>query len=341
MTKLFEAKPFIIAEIGSNWTSFEQAKDSISFAKQAGANAVKFQLFDYKCLYGFYPKIENGLDGFWNDNGIDRGLQDISDPYMTIEWLPKLKEKADACGIEFMCSAFSPELYDAIDPFVSVHKIASSEIGYPQLLEKVKSKGKPIILSVGASSKGDIEHAMRILRGGPQVVLMYCCSSYPSRMYNLFYMQDLKETFNVPVGLSDHSTDVYYPALSSVHHFGAVAIEKHVNFFDIETPDSGHSLSKDDFRLMCEVLHGKRDYKHFNPMPEEKDMFLRHNRRLIATKDIHPGDPFKYGENFGAYRSLKDDPNGLSPFAWEVLVKSNGAKCFIKAGDSIGPEEVF
>lgn len=320
MTQLFQAKPFIIAEIGSNWTNFTEAKDSISAAKQAGAHAVKFQLFDFASLYGWHGGNSPALTG-----------------ELPLDWLPKLKEKADACEIEFMCSTFSPKHCDAVDPYVSVHKVASSDLAYPQLLERVKSKGKPILLSVGGSAKGDIEGAMSILRGGPQVVLMYCCAAYPSTEYNLFQMQDLKETFNVPVGFSDHSLSVVYPPLSAVEHFGAVAIEKHVNFTKHKTPDSGHSLSGEQFKVMTDYLTGKRDKKRFNPAQEERDMFLLHNRRLIAIKDIAQGDAFRYGENFGAFRSLRNDSRGLIPFAWADVVKSNGAKRALKAGDGIGP----
>ena len=318
MTKLFQAKPYIIAEVGSNWKNFTEAKDSISFAKQAGADAVKFQAFRAEDLYSYnLLKIEQMQEG------------------IPLDWLPKLKEKADACGIDFMCSAFSPELYEVVNPFVEVHKIASSEITYPQLLEKVKSFKKPILLSVGASSKSDVELAMQVLRGGPQIVLMYCSAAYPSTMFNLFQMQDLRDTFDVPVGFSDHSLDAVYAPLSAHHHFDAIVIEKHVNFTDHETPDSRHSLSHKDFVYMCELLHGKRDYKEFNPQPEEKEMFLKHNRRLIAIKDIAAGDAFRYGDNFGAYRSLTDDSKGIIPHAWEALMKSNGARRAIKAGEGI------
>ena len=320
MTVLFNAKPMIIAEIGSNFKNFQEAKDSIAFAKMSGADAVKFQLFTKKDLFGVEADY-------------------IIDYEMSLDWIPKLKEKADACGIELMCSAFSPELYDFVNQYVEVHKIASSELTYPQILEKVKSFGKPILLSVGGSNKGDIEQAMKILRGGPQVVLMYCVGAYPSVQYNLFAMQDLKETFSVPVGLSDHSPCVSYPALSATHHFGAVAIEKHVNFTKECTPDSGHSLSHNEFTFMCEMLRGKRDCRSFNPMPEERDMFLRHNRRLIATKDIQPGEPFKFGDNYGCYRSLKDDAKGIIGFAWEEVERSSGAKQFVKAGDGISAED--
>lgn len=321
MKKLLEAKPFIIAEIGSNWTNFNEAKDSISNAKQCGADAVKFQAFDHKALYGFEAADQKKIVG-----------------QLSLEWLPKLKEKADACGIEFMCSAFSPDLYDAVDPYVNIHKIASSELSYPQLLAKVKSKGKPILLSVGASTKGDVSLALDILRGGPQIVLMYCSAAYPSREYNLFRMEDLK-TSGLTVGLSDHSLDVIYPALSAVKHFGAIAIEKHVNFTTHKTGDSGHSLNADQFKLMCDYLRGARDHKDFQPCSEEKDMFLRHNRRLIAIQDIKTGSAFRFDVNFGSYRSLKDDAVGLSGFAWEQ-VAGNVATRDILAGEGIGPGDV-
>ena len=326
MTQLFSAKPFIIAEVGSNWTTFAEAKDAIRFAKNAGAHAVKFQLFDVGGLYGInkigspHPTIQN-IDQYAISN---------------LDWIPKFKEKADAVGIEFMCSAFSTELYDFVDQYVEVHKIASSELTHPDILEKVKSFGKPILLSCGASSKGDIEHALKIL-GGAKVVLMYCVAAYPATQYNLFYMQDLKESFDVPIGLSDHSLDVFYTSLSAHHHFDAIAIEKHVNFTEHHTPDSGHSLSHKDFVLMCEMLNGKRDYESFNPMPEEKEMFLKHNRRLIATENIAKGNHLVYGKNFGAYRSLQEDAKGFTPFLWRN-VDGKKALANIKIGESINPE---
>jgi sialic acid synthase SpsE len=325
MTKLFEAKPFIIAEVGSNWSSFNDCKDSISFAKQCGADAVKFQAFNEAALFG------PGIRGSWSE---EKSAQHT----LPIDWLPKLKEKADACGIELMCSAFSPELYDAVDPYVQVHKIASSDLSYPQLLNKVKTLKKPILLSVGASTYNDITYALHELTGA-KVALLYCSSAYPSKEYNLFLIDTLKRSFGVEVGFSDHSIDVYYPALSAFIHFGAVAIEKHVNFVRSSGPDSGHSLDGAQFKYMCDMLRGVRNYKEFNPQPEESDMFLRYNRRLIAIKDIPAGEAFKFGVNFGAYRSLNDDIKGMTPFAWEYVAKSLGAKRDIKAGQPIAPED--
>ena len=322
VSNLLSSSPFIIAEIGSNFTTFTEAKDAISMAKQCGADAVKFQLHSLAALYGTLPGMNNILS-------------------LPIDWLPKLKDKANAVGIEFMCSAFSPELYDTIDPYVDVHKIASSEISWPQLLEHVKNKSKPIILSTGASSMGDVSAAMKLLSGGPKVVLMYCSSSYPSVEYNLFQIDDLKKKFDVPVGFSDHSSCVAYPALSAVRHFGATVIEKHVNFTSHVTSDSGHSLDGAQFKIMCDYLHGQRDPHDFQPHSEERDMFLRHNRRLIAIKPIARGSKFIYGDNFGAYRSLKEDTRGLHPFVWQKIAISDGATRDIAVGDGIGPRDFY
>lgn len=306
----------IICEVGSNFTSFCEAKDAISAAKACGADAVKFQLYSLRALTGFGATYLN----------------------MPIDWLPKLKEKADAVGIEFMCSVFSPALYDIVDPYVTTHKIASSELTYPQLLQHVAAKKKHILLSTGGSSLGDIRQALNFL-SGCQVTLLYCVSAYPSEEFNLFMIDDLRQKLNLSVGFSDHSTSLY-GALSAAKHFACPVIEKHVNFTNhTETADAPHSISGEQFKRLCDMIHGKVDWTSYAPQQEERDMFLRYNRRLIAIKDIRTGDAFRFGDNFGAYRSLKDDARGMSGFAWEHVAKSNGAKHDIAAGDGIGPED--
>jgi sialic acid synthase SpsE len=312
-------------------------------AKQVGANAVKFQLFDAMSLYGYLPQ------GAWeSDLEYIMRLQNTWGPNpqgrikgeMPLDWLPKLADKAKAAGIDFLCTAFSPEGVKAVDPFVPYHKIASSDLTCPQMLEAVKATGKPVILSCGASSKGDIELAVN---GHPKLgwkgfgdhplVLLYCNSAYPSTRHNLFLIEELRK-FGKPVGLSDHSLDVIYAPLSAVRHFGAVVIEKHFKLRDdMTTPDSGHSLNPDAFKCMVDYIRGTRD-SGLNPTSEERDMFLRHNRRLIATKDIAPGELMQFGHNFGCYRSLTEDSQGTSGFAWEG-VQGKVAKVAIQAGAGV------
>ena len=88
---------------------------------------------------------------------------------------------------------------------------------------------------------------------------------------------------------------------------------------------------------MCDVLKGRKDFSNFNPQKEEHHMFLRNNRRLVAITDISKGDSFRYGGNFGSFRTVSEDVHGLSAFCWENLVVSNGAKRDIKSGCGIGP----
>lgn len=315
---------YIIAEVGSNWRTFDDCKHSIQMAKQCGADAVKFQLFMYHELYGV-PK-----DG-----------QMVGPNALPTDWLPKLADKAKAAGIDFLCTAFSVEGLKLVDPYVKAHKIASSDLCHVELLRAAKATGKPIYLSTGASSKGDVDRAVRLLEepdglSRDRLTLMYCASSYPSRMHNLFEMEWMRKTWGRPVGLSDHSLDVVYAPLSAVRHFGATVIEKHFTAIDAETPDSPHSLNVEQFKYMVDHIRGARKDIGFGPTPEERGMLLRHNRRLIATRDIAEGEMLDPGKNFGCYRSLKDDRRGLSGFDMAFVAGKTAAKA-IKAGDSIGP----
>ncbi len=299
MTRLHDAtpdNPFIIAEVGSNWTVLNHCKDSIAAAKACGADAVKFQAFDDLSLYGRMTIYDN--------------------PYkLPLHWIPELKEKANACGIELMVTAFSPELVNAVDPFVEVHKIASSDLTCPHMLKAVKAKGKPILLSCGGSNQMDIAMALAILDGA-DVTLMYCNSAYPSQEHNLFQIESMQRKFLNKVGFSDHSLDVIYAPLSACKHFNVSVIEKHVTFFEITGPDGGHSLDATQFKRMCDYLRGKNDPYIVGPSAEEHSMFLRHNRRLLAISDIAPGEVFRFGKNYGSFRSLENDTRGVIPFAW-------------------------
>ena len=317
MSKLFSDDPFIICEVGSNFRNFEDAKNSIQMAKQCGASAVKFQMFDEAEMYGYSP---------------------TGKPHMMVQirdWLPKLKEKADAAKIEFMCTAFSVHGLEIVDQYVDVHKIASSDLCHVALLKAAAKTGKPILLSTGGSSKGDVMRALEVLDGAT-VVVMYCASAYPSRMHNLFQIDYLRETFGKSVGLSDHSLDVVYAPLSAHRHHRVVVIEKHFTIIpEVDTPDRGHSLNVDQFKYMVDMLRNKIKPVGHAPTPEEKHMLLRNNRRLIATAPIAKGDTFSF-KNFGAYRSLKDDTHGLSGFDADRVTGKTAAKD-LAVGDSIGP----
>lgn len=306
-------KPFIVAEVGSNWRTFDDCKHSIQMAKQVGADAVKFQAFTTESLYGYSPEQE-------------------SKHRLPLDWLPKLKEKADACGVEFICSAFSPELIEAVDPYVNTHKVASAELTHIRMLEKLRKIGKPVILSTGASGLQDIKNALEVLDPTP-VILMYCVSAYPAVAVRRSRLKHLKSTFGTLVGFSDHTKDAGLVGQAMVEA-GACVIEKHVNFVGADTPDSPHSLTLEQFQYMVKTLKGDDQFSWGSG--EETEMILRHNRRLLAITDISVGEMLHEGKNFGIYRSLKDDTRALSPWCIDD-VNGKTAQKAIQAGSGIGP----
>lgn len=333
--------PFIVAECGSNWRDLEDCLHSIAMAKAVGADAVKFQLFTTKALYGMPPErawaIEIGETLRWDAIEMPSALP--------IDWLPKLKEKADACGIELMCTAFSPELYDAVDPYVSIHKVASAEMTHVRILEKLRQLHKPVILSTGAHGPKDIQKSLITMSENQldgrylmtsfkaDVILMYCVAAYPARDIDFRHLDELKKLIPL-VGYSDHTTDYSIIPKLAVEK-GACVIEKHfTDIPEVDTPDRPHSLTVDEFKKMVQSIRGDKPFVWGSG--EEKEMITKHNRRLVVIQNIHPGDTFQEGVNFGIYRSLKEDTKGLSPFAIDH-VNGKIAKLEIKSGDSIGP----
>lgn len=337
--------PFIIAEIGSNWRTLDDCKNAINMAKACGADAVKFQLFNPKSLWGFEsardwaiqtdPETYGGFTGFFDIK--HEAFESVTQASLPIEWLPILKAKADKVGIEFMCTAFSPELYDVVNPYVNYHKVASAECTHVEILEKVKSYGKPVFLSTGAHGVSDIGTALGHLDRS-QTTLLYCVANYPAQEVDLGVIPAMRDVFNLPVGYSDHTTDVLMIPGFACEFYGATVLEKHVSFIDAGTPDKPHSLNGQQFKRMVEYIR--------NPQPprlgytrEENPMVLRHNRRLVATKPIKAGDKLIKGENFGIYRSLKDDTNGWSPFMIDA-VNGSVAVRDIQAGNGVGPGDI-
>jgi len=234
---------YIIADIGSNFNTLQEAYISIEKAKEAGADMAKFQLFSEFDLYG--------------DGSTERNIE---------PWLPLLKECCDLHKIDFGCTAFSVEGLAAVDPFVKCHKVASSCVTHLPLLEAIAATRKHVYMSVGACTRDEILAAIEIC---PPTSLIYCQASYPSRMFNPGWFLALEELYP-DVGYSDHTIDIYgAPVIAA--RWGADPIEKHFTAFPLmDTPDRLHSLTTPEFKLMVEAIRNGFP-KEIGPSPEEAE----------------------------------------------------------------------
>lgn len=227
-----EGEPtYIIAEIGSNFDgSLEQAKKLVDLAKEVGADAAKFQSFlPNKIIAKKGFKTKTSFQARW-----EKSVYEIyAEAVFPREWHPEIAEYCQNKGIHFLSSPYDKEAVDLLDKIgVPAFKIGSGDITFLSLIEYIARKGKPIILATGASSMGEIEAAVNTIKAADNqdVILLQCVTNYPSPIEhtNIRAMVTLRETFQVPVGYSDHSLGSVV-ALGSVA-LGACVIEKHFTF---------------------------------------------------------------------------------------------------------------
>ena len=224
----------VIAEVGSNWYTLEDCLDSCELAKDAGADAVKFQMFTEKELYGT------------NTDQWEVGKT----PCLPSVWIHQIAGNCESLGIEFMCTAFSKEGYEFINPFVKTHKIASAEITDEDILKTVAGFGKPVYLSTGGATFVQTTKALLPLSRCEKTV-MYCVPEYPATTFEPAFYRGMAAILDWDWGYSDHTTLDWLPLKSQWS-----VIEKHVNFTThTDTNDAGHSLNFEQFKRY--VAHAK------------------------------------------------------------------------------------
>lgn len=323
---------FIIAELSANHNnSFDLACQTIEAIAKTGADAVKVQTFrpeslalDVDNAY-FGPKTTGAWIGWrpWNL------YQKAAMPY---EWQPKLKVLAESLGLVFFSSPFDLEAVDFLENLqVPLYKIASFEINDIPLIQKVAQTGKPIIMSTGVASIADIELALQTCyeANNLDVTLLKCTSEYPAsyEQANLLTLLDLKQFFNVKVGLSDHSMGSLLPIISVA--LGATVIEKH---FILDRAlggvDASFSMNPTEFTEMVQQV---RDAEKALGCVQYNDSLINQGRKrsLFATQDIQAGEAFT-AQNVRSLRPCV----GLEPKHY-LKVLQRGSNCDIKKGEPI------
>ena len=218
-------KAFIVAEIASNWEgNFTKAQKLIQKSKNAGANAVKFQIWRAHDLY----------------NNTHPNWKFIKKSEITLEKAIKLKKIANKIGIEFFCSGFYPEAVDILEKLkVKRYKIASRTclLKDPYSLETLQEKSrtkKPVIISMGMG--GDRKRIEKIFSNNKKI-FCYCISEYPAPFEKINWKKAIKYD-----GFSDHSLGIVAPFLFTLlkkeRHAKRLIIEKHVKLKNSKGPDA-------------------------------------------------------------------------------------------------------
>lgn len=224
----------IVADMGaSHHQDQKTAKEIVEAAKWSGADAVKVQMFTPEQMT--FNSKEAGFvikDGLWG--GFK--LYDLYEAAaLPTEWVPGLKQFAEHLGLKFFASVYHPDMIPAAEEIGNpIYKIASFEITYLDLIDKVAQTKKPIIISTGMAEYDEIKAAVKTVRKyHNKITLLHCVSDYPALLenMNLKTIPALERSFKVKAGLSDH-TDGMVSAVTAVA-LGASVIEKHIRTDDI------------------------------------------------------------------------------------------------------------
>lgn len=311
---------YIIAEMSANHAgSLEHAKEIIHAAKESGADCVKIQTYTADTLtIDCHNPYFNLTEGTWKGENLYSLYQKAYTPW---EWHLDLKKTADAIGIDFFSTPFDVTAVDFLEEIgVEFYKIASFELIDLPLIRYVASKGKPMIISTGMANLGEIQEAVQAVSqaGNPQLALLKCSSSYPAipRDLNLRTIENMKQVFGVPVGLSDHSMGAVAAVVAV--SMGATIIEKHFCLSrEIENPDSSFSMEPAEFKQMVsDIRQAEESIGKVNYQVTESEQSDRRNRRsLFVVEEIKKGQPLTR-ENV---RSIRPG-HGLSPKYYEEVL---------------------
>ena len=237
---------YIIAEIGLNHNnSTKIAKELIDNAVIAGCDAVKFQTYETDSRVSNKVKSANYVD---KTIGLEESIGDMFNRLrLDKDKHQEIFNYARSKNIEVFSTPFDEASFEYLETLgVNLYKIASMDIVNLRLIKKVALSKKPIIISTGMSSLGQVEEAVNTVReaGNTKLMLLHCNSSYPAapEEMNLNAINTLKKTFQVPVGLSDHTFGlmISHSALT----LGANLIERHFTLDrSMQGPD--HILSSE------------------------------------------------------------------------------------------------
>lgn len=312
---------FIIAEAGVNHNGdIRLAKKLIDVAKEAGADAVKFQTFKAELgISQFAEKAEYQKERTGNE---ESQLDMVKKLELSFDDFSELKAYCEAKGILFLSTPFDFESILFLNELnMPIFKIPSGEITNLPYLIKVANTEKPVIMSTGMCEMNEIKEAINILKqnGAKHITLLHCNTQYPTPFEdaNIKAMIDLKKYFGLPVGYSDHTLGIEAPIAAVA--LGAEVIEKHFTLDKtMEGPDHKASLEPEELKAMISAIrHLELALGDGIKKPSSSELA----NKVIARKSIVAKVDIKAGELFTENNlTVKRPGNGISPMQWfEVL----------------------
>lgn len=324
------SRPYVIAEIGVNHEgSLDQAMRLIELAKEGGADAAKFQSYKAGTL------ASKNSPAYW-DTSKEATLSQYQlfkkyDNFGPNEYI-SLANHCRKVGIEFLSTPFDDDAIDFLDPLVPFFKIASADLTNIPFLRKVAAKGKPVVLSTGASTLGEIDNACNVLTeaGCQSMALLHCILNYPTENKNahLNMIAGLRRAYpNLIIGYSDHTLpDDSMTSLLTAFLLGAIIIEKHFTHDKkLSGNDHYHAMDVNDLTRftnlidLVQLLRGPSDFKE--PIETEVISRLNARRSIVIARDIPAGHVLT--ENDLTY---KRPGTGVSPLHWDEVLGQKSAR---------------
>lgn len=303
-----ESRPYFIADIAANHDGdIDRAYRLIELAKEAGADAAKFQNFKAEMIVS-----KNGFESLggqlshqssWKKSVFET-YQDASLPDV---WSEKLKAKCEEVGIEYMTSPYDFASVDLADRYVNAFKIGSGDITWTEILEHIAKKGKPVLLATGASDLNDVKRAMEMIQDyNKEIVLMQCNTNYTASDSNFSYINlNVLRTYHelypdCMLGLSDHTFG--YATVLGAYMLGARVFEKHfTDDNDREGPDHKFSMNPHTWRQMvhaCGELCAALGDGIKRVEANERDTVNIQRRALYLTKALKQGEMIREDDLF-------------------------------------------
>jgi N-acetylneuraminate synthase len=316
------APPYFIAEIGSNHNGdMDLCRRIIDAAASAGVDAVKFQSWTEDDLIS---EEEYERNTAYTDKKKHFGtLREMVRKYrFTPDQHREIQLYCEQVGVTFCSSVFSKQGADLLDELdVPFYKLASMDINNLSLLEYVAEKGRPMIVSTGMATLGEVDQAVRTIRraGNDDLILLHCVSTYPPDVetVNLRNMGMLRTAFRVPVGYSDHTLGTSIPLAAIAR--GACIVEKHFTI-DNDLPGWDHAISASPEELDRLVREG---YCIFHALGSsvrrvgeaEQQKRVQFRRSAVARHTLEKGSPLTLNEV-----AFKRPGNGIAPDEFKYAI---------------------